>query len=68
MWEQAYPGVNVRQELVKMQVWLDANPLRVKKNVRRFIVNWLSRAHSRLLEKEVEVMVKEDIRRSRVPI
>jgi hypothetical protein len=60
--------VNIEGEIVKMQVWLDANPLRMKKNIKRFIVNWLSRAHSRLLERELEVMVKEDIRRSRVPM
>jgi hypothetical protein len=60
--------VNIEGEITKMQVWLDANPLRAKKNIKRFIVNWLSRAHSRLLERELEVLLKEDIRRSRVPM
>jgi hypothetical protein len=64
----AYPGVNVNGEFKKMQVWLEANPARRKKNVKRFIVNWLAKTHGRLLEKEVEVMLKEDIRRSRVPM
>jgi len=64
----AYSGVHVLGELKKMQVWLEANPARRKKNVKRFIVNWLAKTHGRLLEKEVEVMLKEDIRRSRVPM
>lgn len=67
-YSEAYPGVDLVTEFRKMQLWLDANPLRKKKNVPRFICNWLSRAHTRLLEAEVAVMVREDIRRSRVPI
>jgi hypothetical protein len=64
----AFAGVDVKGELKKMQVWLEANPARRKKNLKRFIVNWLAKTHGRLLEKEVEVLVKEDIRRSRVPM
>lgn len=67
-WRLAFPGVDVEGELRKMEVWLEANPERRKKNMKRFIVNWLAKTHGRLLEKEVEVMVKEDIRRSRVPM
>lgn len=63
-----YPGVRIEVELQKMQAWLWANPERRKKNMRRFITNWLAKTHGRLLEKEVEVLVREDIRRSRVPI
>lgn len=66
-WRYAYPGVDIEGELRKMEVWLEANPLRRKKNMKRFIVNWLAKTHGRLLEKEVEVMVREDIRRSYVP-
>jgi len=46
LWQSAYPGVNVRQELAKMAAWCDANPCRRKteRGVKRFVVSWLSRA------------------------
>jgi len=47
----AYPGVNVNGEFKKMQMWLEANPARRKKNTKRFISNWLAKSH-RELEKE----------------
>lgn len=68
LYKGAFPGVSIETELHKMNVWLLANPNRKKKRVSRFIVNWLSKTHGRLLEAEVAVMVREDIRRSRVPI
>jgi hypothetical protein len=45
-WSQAYPGIHVRNELVRMKVWLDANPERRKtpKGIKRAIIRWLSRA------------------------
>ncbi|MCD8220907.1 MAG: hypothetical protein LUD07_01710 [Clostridiales bacterium] len=48
-WEQAYPGVNVRQELFRMAAWLDANPTRKKtrRGITRFIVGWLERTQNR---------------------
>jgi hypothetical protein len=66
--ERVYPGVNVWVELHKMDKWLKVNPERRKKRYERFVVNWLAKAHSDLLRAEVAVMVREDIRRSRVPI
>jgi hypothetical protein len=64
----AYPAVNILVEMRKMVCWLDANPSRRPKKYQRFVVAWLSRSHARLLEAEVATMVKEDIRRSRVPL
>ena len=48
-WERAYSdrGVNVHQELLSMESWLDANPTRRKKDMKRFIDNWLKRAAER---------------------
>lgn len=45
MWEQAYPGVNVKQELYKMLAWLDSNPTKQKtaRGITRFINSWLER-------------------------
>ena len=44
-WKEAYPAVDVDQELHKMAVWLDSNPQRKKtrRGIDRFINTWLSR-------------------------
>jgi len=46
-WQDAYPGVDVQQQLKAMDAWLRANPDRRKKNWERFVVNWLSRPRDR---------------------
>lgn len=48
-WKQAYPAVDVEQELKKMIVWLDSNPNKKKthRGIDRFINNWLERAQNR---------------------
>ncbi len=43
-WEEAFPYIDVKSELLKMEVWLAANPKKRKKNYERFIINWLVRA------------------------
>ena len=47
-WERAYPRVNVRLELWRMRLWLEANPLRGKtaRGMKAFVVRWLKRAQS----------------------
>ena len=47
-WEQTYYPLDVRNELLRMKAWLDANPRRRKKNYNRFIVNWLSKESARV--------------------
>ena len=51
-WSDAYPAVDVRGELAKMRLWLEANPTRRKteRGMPRFVVNWLSRAEQRRRE------------------
>lgn len=49
-WESDYPGLNVRQELIKARNWLDTRPPGEKKTYRgmnKFVVNWLNRAFDR---------------------
>lgn len=48
-WQRTYPAVNVEQELMAMESWLDANPTRRKtaKGIKRFINSWLTRAQDR---------------------
>lgn len=44
-WKEAYPAVDIEQELKKMGSWLDANSQRRKtrRGIDRFIISWLSR-------------------------
>lgn len=45
LWKEAYPAVDVEQELKKMTAWLEANPKRKKtrRGIGTFINTWLSR-------------------------
>lgn len=48
LWQQAFPGVDIHQELRKMITWCDSNPKRKKtrRGIDRFINNWLERAQN----------------------
>lgn len=45
LWKEAYPAVDVKQELQKMRAWLGSNPKRCKtrNGITRFINTWLSK-------------------------
>lgn len=46
-WREAYPAIDVLQELRKSEAWLIANPKNSKSNYERFLNNWLSRAQDK---------------------
>lgn len=48
-WQEAYPAVDVLQQLREMRVWCNANPKNRKtsKGVVRFITGWLSKEQNR---------------------
>ncbi|MDX0249774.1 DUF1376 domain-containing protein [Sinorhizobium meliloti] len=48
-WSEAFPAVNVRQQLAAMRSWLNANPKNRKtsKGMKRFVVSWLTRDQDR---------------------
>lgn len=48
-WTEAYPGVNIRTELLGFKAWLNANPTRKKtsKGICRAIIHWLSGAQNK---------------------
>ncbi len=48
-WQRAYPAVDIRQELLRMFSWLNANPKRKKtrRGIDRFITTWLSKEQDR---------------------
>ncbi len=43
-WRDAFPAIDVRQEIAKAKAWLLANPKNRKSNIDRFLTNWLTRA------------------------
>jgi hypothetical protein len=43
-WREAYPGIDVERELLKSAIWWRDNPKKRRKDVRRFLTNWMSRA------------------------
>jgi hypothetical protein len=49
-WESLYPEIDIIQELKNMAIWLDKNRENgksKKKNWRKFITGWLSRAQQK---------------------
>jgi hypothetical protein len=46
IWKEAYPGCDIKQELLKMRSWLIADPKRQKTQYKRFINNWLARVQN----------------------
>jgi hypothetical protein len=48
-WREAFPGVDVPQEIRKAKAWLEANPTRRKthKGTPTFLVGWFGRTQDR---------------------
>jgi uncharacterized protein YdaU (DUF1376 family) len=44
---EAYPNIDIKRELKKMEAWLTSNPDRAKKNYKRFINNWISKVEDK---------------------
>jgi len=44
---KAYHGIDVKAEIKRMKLWLISNPNRRKKNLKRFVVNWLNHSKER---------------------
>jgi hypothetical protein len=48
LWKEAYPLVNVEQEIKQMEAWVISQPKsRWKKDWKRFITSWLAREQDR---------------------
>lgn len=41
-WQDAFPAVDIERQIKAASGWLEANPLKRKKNLQRFIYNWMS--------------------------
>lgn len=46
-WSKAYPAIQIGDELHRAMAWLKANPVKRKKNLQRFVVNWLAHAQEK---------------------
>ena len=48
-WQEAFPNVNVHQQLLSMKIWCKDNQKRrkTKTGIRRFVTNWLDREQNR---------------------
>lgn len=46
-WAEAYPAIDVRSEVKRAAIWLEANPKNRKSNYQRFLTNWFSRTQDR---------------------
>lgn len=45
-WKEAYPTLNIREQLILANTWCVTNPKKApKKNVGRFLNTWMKRAH-----------------------
>ncbi len=44
--KEAFPHLDVEEEIRKAELWLYANPAKRKSNYERFLINWLSRAEA----------------------
>ena len=60
IWKKAYPACNIKLCLSQMAAWLMANPTKLKKNYKRFIVNWLTREQQRGGSRAPETPVGDD--------
>lgn len=52
-WKIAYPDVDLKKELVKMEQWLKSNPSKShRKKWRRFVTTWLGKTQDRIENKK----------------
>lgn len=54
-WEQAFPKLDIDGELTRIELWYQANPKKHKRDIKRFITNWLSRTFNDLRKPKVFV-------------
>ena len=47
LWQENFPAIDVEAELKVAAAWLDANRKNRKKEIKRFLTNWLSRTQER---------------------
>lgn len=58
--EKAYPGADLAREIEKMRAWIEANPQKAKKQWRRFVQGWISRAYKEQEERRGRGRIPED--------
>ena len=46
-WREAYPALEIQEQIYKAREWVKANPKNKKSNWKRFLINWFSRAQDK---------------------
>ena len=46
-WKEAYPAVDIKQEIRKAELWILANPKKIRKDYVRFLNNWFCRVQEK---------------------
>ena len=56
LWRQAYPAIDVGNEILKAACWLSANPKNAKSNYKSFLNKWFTKAqdHSRPVQQMLQ--------------
>ena len=57
IYQIAYPRTDLMAEFRMMEIWLESNPRRRKKNYSRFIANWLNAEHRKTGTRHQDVTI-----------
>lgn len=52
-YSKAYPALNIMTEIKKMNLWFQSHPSNKKKNIKKFVNGWLSRAQDKAPSKKI---------------
>ena len=52
---KAYPALNIMTEIQKMNLWFDSHQAIRRKNIKKFVNSWLSRAQDKAPSKKTYV-------------
>lgn len=66
-YKEVYKDIDIDLQYKKMEIWINANPERKKKNYKRFINNWLNNtpiSKSNLKEKEKDIPLSDPMYRT----
>lgn len=66
-WQESFPAINVKEQIKMAHSWLDANPKNQKRDVKRFLNNWLMRNQDRARANS-KAPVQETIKGTNIPM
>jgi len=66
-WQEYFPAIDVKEQIKMAHSWLDANPKNQKRDVKRFLNNWLMRNQERARANS-KAPVQETIKGTNIPM